>query len=290
MSRLKKLFLRRLFPFSVCFVLIGLPLLAWGDEGHYWVTRHALKALPPDIRNELSTRERDLIDFSILADLRKADDPDEAPKHYLNLDAYGDYPFPDFTLRRDVLEKRWGEEIVRRNGTLPWTIASAYDQLVDAFARRDTGATLRLAADLSHYVADLHQPFHSARNYNGQLSNQHGIHFRFESDLFQRFQKQIIYRPPRRLERFDTIGGHTLVWLKESFTLVEPILEADASIVAELKFDRGSYYEDGRRLPYPDEYYRRLWLETGNLMEQQLNHAVWAVASLWWMAWQEGSH
>jgi len=244
--------------------------------------------LPPALQQHFSDWERTLVDNSILADLRKADDPAEAPKHYLNLDAYGDYPFPDFTVKRDILEKRWGRETVSKNGTLLWTIESTYHQLVDAFRQRDEQRIVQLAADLSHYVADLHQPFHAALNYNGQLTNQHGIHFRFEGDLFLHFQHRVSFRP-RALERFDTVKGQSLAWIKESFLLVESILEADAAIVSELRINRRNYRKGNRTLPYPDEYYRRLWEKTGDLLVRRLNQAAWAVASLWHMAWQEGT-
>jgi Flp pilus assembly protein TadD len=42
-------------------------------------------------------------------------------------------------------------------------------------------------------------PLHAATNYDGQLSGQKGVHGRWESELFQRFQRQIEKRiaPPR---------------------------------------------------------------------------------------------
>jgi hypothetical protein len=40
-----------------------------------------------------------------------------------------------------------------------------------------------VAADIGHYVADMHQPLHLTRNYNGQLTGNYGIHARYEGQM-----------------------------------------------------------------------------------------------------------
>ena len=44
---------------------------------------------------------------------------------------------------------------------------------------------------LGHYVGDAHVPLHAVLNYDGQLTGQTGVHARWESDLVDRFLRQL---------------------------------------------------------------------------------------------------
>jgi hypothetical protein len=55
------------------------------------------------------------------------------------------------------------------------------NRLTRAFKEHDRERILRYSADLGHYIGDAHVPLHCTRNYNGQLSGQHGIHGFWES-------------------------------------------------------------------------------------------------------------
>jgi hypothetical protein len=44
-------------------------------------------------------------------------------------------------------------------------------------------------------MSDSVQPFHAVVNYDGQLTQQQGIHSRFETALFQRFSTQLAIAP-----------------------------------------------------------------------------------------------
>ena len=48
----------------------------------------------------------------------------------------------------------------------------------------------------SHYLQDSTQPFHGAINYDGQLTGNHGIHSRFESELIERYSSRLHLAPP----------------------------------------------------------------------------------------------
>ena len=52
-----------------------------------------------------------------------------------------------------------------------------------------------LPRSLAHYIQDAHQPLHATNNYDGQLTGNNGIHARFETALFERFQSRLTIRP-----------------------------------------------------------------------------------------------
>ena len=84
-----------------------------------------------------------------------------------------------------------------KNGTLPWRTEEIYKKLVEAFQQKAGYSRDNIkffSAIIAHYVGDAHVPFHAALNYDGQLTQQWGIHARFESELFERYRTQA----PRR--------------------------------------------------------------------------------------------
>src|SRR5262245_63661018 len=79
---------------------------------------------------------------------------------------------------------------------------------------------------MSHYIQDAHQPLHASINYDGQMTGNTGIHARFETALFERFQSRLTIRPApptpilnSRDAAFDA--------LLSSYKLVDRILKAD---------------------------------------------------------------
>ena len=85
-----------------------------------------------------------------------------------------------------------------------------------------------LSADLGHYIADAHMPLHITRNYNGQYTDQYNVHFRYESDLIQRFQNQIIYGGDS-LKHIDNLPGYIFNMIYDNYLYVDSVLIADAA-------------------------------------------------------------
>lgn len=54
---------------------------------------------------------------------------------------------------------------------------------MEAFKSKDNKRIIQLSADLGHYVADAHVPLHTTSNYNGQYTNQIGIHALWETRI-----------------------------------------------------------------------------------------------------------
>ncbi|HUR19639.1 MAG TPA: hypothetical protein VMZ90_02440, partial [Vicinamibacterales bacterium] len=163
---------------------------------------------------------------------------------------------------------------------LPWRAEEVYNRLVAAF--RDIGKpTAPYAADnaryamavLAHYVEDAHQPFHAALNYDGQLTNQRGVHARFETELVLRSEKKLALAPvkPVVISGFRDYIFKTLV---DSQALVEGILAAD------LKAAQGREF-------YDDAYFDALFKGSRATMERRLSEAASGVASAALSAWTE---
>ena len=72
-------------------------------------------------------------------------------------------------------------------GILPYHLISMQNRLTKAFEDRNLKYILSLSADFGHYIGDAHVPLHTTENYNGQLSDQVGIHAFWESRIPELF-------------------------------------------------------------------------------------------------------
>ena len=62
---------------------------------------------------------------------------------------------------------------------------------------KNTERIIYLSADLGHYIADANVPLHTTLNYDGQLTDQHGIHAFWESRLPELFHFEYNFIVPK---------------------------------------------------------------------------------------------
>jgi hypothetical protein len=255
---------------------------AWGAVVHRYVTRRAIDLLPPEIKPFFDHFRDELVLRSNDPDLwRVADFPEEPPNHQIDLgvDDYGAYPFSALPRDFGAAIETFGMQTLRRHGLLPWRTTEMYGNLRRAmagFSRNQQyaeGNTVLFAAALAHYVQDAHQPQHVHNNYDGQLTRQDGLHSRFESELFERFESRLTISPgpvkPVRNARdfiFDII--------LDAYRQVPQILQADKEAIA------GSD-------TYDQEYFERFLGNVKPLLERQLSRAITATASAIAAAWEQ---
>lgn len=250
---------------------------AWGFTAHRYIAERAIARLPPELRAFFEKYRTTVIEHSIDPDTyRTMGFSEEPPRHFLDMDAYGAFPFRALPHDYKVAVARFGRDFVTRNGLLPWRIQEIYDRLADAFTQ--TGPYARddiklFSAVIAHYVSDAFQPFHAAVNYDGQLTNQHGIHARFETELFERYEHALrVTTSP--LNPVQDAREFAFATLTDSFRLVDSILAADRAATH-------------GRTAYDDAYFESLFERTRNVLEARISGAIDAVASVITGAWQK---
>jgi hypothetical protein len=260
---------------------------AWGMDVHRWITERALDGLPPELKPFFAAERAFIAEHSVDPDLWRVMDlkgvrGDEPPNHFLDMDfEVGSVPpFTNIPRDYDAYVAKYGIDLATRYGRLPWRAEDVYDRLVAAF--RDIGKpSVPYAADnaryltavLAHYVEDAHQPFHGALNYDGQLTNQRGIHARFETELVLRYRKTLALAPVKvtPIAGFRDFMFATLV---ESQSLVEAVLVADRKAI------------EGREF-YDAGYFEALLKGTKPIVERRLSDAASGLASAVFSAWVE---
>jgi Secretion system C-terminal sorting domain len=208
-------------------LIIAFLFLGWGYVGHSIISYNTILSALPQMEF-FDTWADSLAAHASDADERKSWDPDEAPKHYIDIDNYPEF-IATGTISQsfDSLVAIHGLSFVMDQGILPWAILKTADSLQAAFEINDMHKAMLLAADLGHYIADSHMPLHITRNYNGQYTGQYGVHSRYESNLIGTFQNQIVYEGGS-LQYIENLPDFIFNMLYENYEYVDSVLYADS--------------------------------------------------------------
>ncbi len=258
-------------------ILLPRPAAAWSFEAHKYITGRVISLLPPAIRPFFEKYRLTVVEHSIDPDLwRSAGWDAEPPRHYVDLDSYGKYPFQDLPRDYDAIVQKYGKEFVDKNGLLPWRTEEIYNKLVEAFAQKTPYARDNIkffSSVLAHYLADAHVPFHATTNHDGQLTGQWGLHSRFESDLFERYRNRLRV-VPKPVVKVGRVRDFTFDTLVASFQYVQPVLDADKAAI-------------GSKDVYDDGYYTMFFGKVQPILEKRLSDAITDIASAVTAAWVE---
>jgi len=208
-------------------IFISFLFFGWGYIGHKIINYNTILSALPQMEF-FETWADSLQAHASDADERKSWDPNEPPKHYIDIDNY-----PEFILTGtipqdfDSLVAIHGLSFVMEQGILPWAILDAADSLETLFEINDMHSAMLVAADLGHYIADSHMPLHITRNYNGQYTNQYGVHSRYESTLIQTFQSQIVYEGDT-VQYIEDLSDFVFNMIYDNYQYVDSVLYADS--------------------------------------------------------------
>ncbi|MDZ7289601.1 MAG: hypothetical protein ONB44_08895 [candidate division KSB1 bacterium] len=259
------------------FLLLPTMLWSWGFVAHKWINREAIKLLPAPLQSFYHSVADSVVEKSIDPDLRRKRVPNEEFHHYIDIDHYGRYPFAELPRDYQTAVQKFSADTLLRYGDAPWHIARLTDSLAAAMRQGQIKTIIQLSADLGHYVADLHMPLHLTENYDGQMTNNRGIHARFEWHMIERFQDRIHLTP----SAVDSIANPTefaFEIILSSYVWSDNLLRADTRAR-----DPRRLYQ--RREDFDDAYYEKLFALTQTVAEQQMSAAAQAVASYWYTAW-----
>ncbi|MGC9341947.1 MAG: T9SS type A sorting domain-containing protein [Bacteroidales bacterium] len=263
---------------KVKILLISIPLAillsSWGGTGHYIISSSISKFL-----NEEMEAFQDWVEYLYIhasdADYRKSDDPSEGPKHYIDIDNYPEFIANGYISPNlgELIEKH-GNEFVEQNGYLPWATLASYDSLVQCLVRRDFEKAKKNAADLGHYVADGHMPMHLTVNYNGQFTDNYGIHSRYESQMVNEFATNIDYQGVN-IHEIDDVEDYIFNYIYENYPYVDSILDAD-NTAKQVSSNTSS-----------EAYTEALWNETQAFTIELFKNASLRFTELIYKAWIE---
>lgn len=260
----------------------------WGFFAHQRINRLAVYMLPPEMFGFYKKNIDYLTENAVNADRRRYAVPGEAPRHYIDLDNYSD------SIRKQLPSYSWkdavskiSEDSLNAHGIVPWHINAIRYQLTEAFRKKDFKRILSLSADMGHYIADAHVPLHTTRNYNGQLTNQVGIHGFWESRL-----------PVLFAENYDFMLGQATYEEHPDKRAWQAVLTAHAALDSVLKFEKELSIEFSEDKKYSFEevnnvttrvyskaFSTRYHQMLRNQVERQMRASVKMIGDFWLTCW-----
>jgi hypothetical protein len=271
--------LTRFWQISFVLVFLAFPAViwSWGFFAHKWIHREAIKLLPLPLRGFYQSVADSIIEKAVDPDKRRRRVQNEEFHHYIDIDHYGRYPFIDVPRDYQAAVQKFSADTLLKYGDAPWHIARVTDSLTAAMRQGRTKAIIQFSADLGHYVADLHMPLHTAENYDGQMTNNRGIHARFEWHMIERFQNQIRLTP-NGVDSIANPSDAAFEIILNSHIWVDNLLRADTRARDPLRVYQAPESFD-------QAYYEKFFALAGPVAEQQMSAATKAVASYWYTAW-----
>lgn len=278
-----------LFALVACVFLL-LPktdTVSWGFYGHKRINRMAVFTLPPEMVGFYKQHIEYITNHAADPDKRRYAVEDEAARHYIDIDHYGIHAFDSVPQYWKAAVAKYTEDTLKAYGIVPWHIEKMYYKLVDAFVKENLDRILHYSADIGHYIADAHVPLHTTENYNGQLTNQRGIHGFWESRI-----------PELNAEGYDYLIGRAkyidspikAAWkvVKASSMAVDSVLNFEAVLNKQFPSDQKYSYENrGAALTkvYSLEYTNAYDAMIKGQVERRMRESIRMVGSFWYTAW-----
>lgn len=271
--------------FLICLVIPCFGFV-WGFFAHEKINRLAVFTLPPDMIGFYKKNIEYLTETSVAPDRRRYAVADEAPKHYIDLDDYGDSALVKLPRHwRDAVQ-RLGEDSLMAHGIVPWHVTKMFGRLKDAFLLKDPEKILRNSAELGHYVADANVPLHTTSNYDGQLTGQDGLHALWESRLPELFATD-----------YDYFVGKATYINDVSAIAWEAVSKAHEALDSVLIFENKLFLKSGdkkfnfetkgkRTVKVVSTSYARAYHQALNgMVERQMKASIKMIGDLWYTAW-----
>jgi S1/P1 Nuclease len=282
--------------FIPLFFFAGINLLfAWGAWGHKHINRAAVFALPDSMRKFYYNHIDFITEGAVIPDLRRGllNDRNESPRHYIDIE--------DFHLLISELPKttkeaytKYDSAFLNKNGYLPWHIQNLMEKLTQAFKKRSKSEILFLSAELGHYVGDAHMPLHTASNFNGQFTDQKGVHALWESEIPELFGNNYNFETGDA-KYIPDITTETWNIISHTHSLEDSLLADDKKIRKSFKPDK-MYKKDAsgnnillyNQPVFTDEYAKQFNDAMNGMVEKQLRLSIQDVANYWYTAWVDG--
>jgi hypothetical protein len=273
--------------------VVGALLLcgSWGFLVHRTSTQLAVYHLPKDLQPFFSENMELLVRTSVRPDQRRNTDKTEAPKHFIDLEEFGDSAAWKMPYQYSLAVARYTKDSLEKYGYVPYVVVMLQERLTNAFRNRDRDSILFYAADLAHYIEDANVPLHTSVNHDGQLSNQKGLHSLWESTV-----------PEIELAGYDLRSGHKATYVnhpdvaaweavRRSHNLLPQLfseeIEATKGFTDSTKF-RVQMRNGRESKSFTSAFAKAYGQRLGNTVNAQLLASADMVADFWYTAWVDG--
>jgi len=247
----------------------------WGEEGHKLIASKTVDLLKEKIKNIEQYKDY-ITEHSIDPDLRRDHDKSEWPKHFIDIDFYEEFLNGRMIQDKNQLITLYGDSVVTKMGLLPWATLETFNNLIKSFKEKNRDKILIYISDLAHYVADAHQPMHTMLNYDGQLTDQKGIHSRYESKMIEKYLDEIS----------SETEGSKVAYIEKPLDYIFDYI-SNSNSLGEVLLSSDKFADKRAGSTESDEYYNLFWFKTKYVTKIQFESAYNSLASLIYTAWTD---
>lgn len=275
------------------FCCITIECFCWGFYAHQKINYYAVFLLPPQMLVLYKPNIGFISEHAVDPDKRRYAVADEGPRHYIDIDHYGVYPYTSLPHKwKDAVEK-FGEDSLKQYGIAPWHIQIMLNRLTAAFKENDFIKIMKNSAEIGHYIADAHVPLHANSNHNGQYTNQKGIHGFWESRV-----PELLAENASMPGGFDFFIGKAayienplnFIWLRvlESAKAADSVLQFEKELTSQFPTDQKYAFENRNGVvirQYSAAFTIAYNKKLNGMVERRMRQSIFAVASFWYTAW-----
>ncbi len=273
-----------------CFTLLMLQsnCYCWGFFAHKKINYYAVFLLPPQMLVLYKPNIDFLSEHAVDPDKRRYAVAQEGPRHYIDIDHYGSYPYNDLPRKWNDAVTKFGEDSLYAYGIVPWHIQTMLVRLTNAFKEKDFVKIMKNSAEIGHYIADAHVPLHANTNHNGQYTNQKGIHGFWESRVpelladkeFDFFIGKAVY--------LKNPGEYAWARILESGKAADSVLKFERELTLQFPADKKYAFEKRNNIvirQYSSAFTIAFNKKLNGMVERRMRQAIASVASFWYTAW-----
>ncbi len=179
-------------------------------------------------------------------------------------------------------------DVFSAHGIVPYHLQAMQRRLTEAFRENNYPQVLRVSAELGHYIADACVPLHTTENYNGQLTDQVGIHAFWESRIPELFAIDEFDMVVGGAEYIEDIPGYFWNLVLTSHKEVDHVLLLEKELSKTYPSDKQYCYEDRLNQNIRTqcaEYALAYHLSMDKMVEERLRIAIKALGDAWYTAW-----
>lgn len=265
----------------------------WGFYAHRKINYYAIFLLPPEMMVLYKPNADFIMEHAVDPDKRRYAVAAEAPRHYIDMDNYGVYPYSSLPRRWNDAIAKYSEDSLNAKGIVPWWVNTMLYRLTGAFKEKDQPKILKYSAEIGHYIADAHVPLHASSNHNGQLTDQRGIHGFWESRIPELLAEK--EAPNGGWDFFIGKAEHIrnpldFIWQRvlESAAASDTVLKFEKDLSKKISPDQKYSFEERNGVvvrQYSSTYTIKYNEILRGMVERRMRQAIYAVASFWYTAW-----
>ena len=173
-------------------------------------------------------------------------------------------------------------------GILPYHLIKMQNKMVRAFQEGNLNMLLRVSSDFGHYIGDAHVPLHTTENYNGQLTNQVGIHAFWESRIPELFADATYDFFVGRAEYITDVQEHYWDMVLTSHNYVDSVLAIEKRLSQTFPSDKQYCFENRLDMTIRTQCtaYAQAYSDAlKGQVERRFRDAILALGSAWYTAW-----